>query len=62
MDDKELVLALARSLQRWYSEGRGQQRKWGSIAHDDQQLWKQLARRSVKKLDQLRNDVSEAKG
>jgi hypothetical protein len=62
MTEREKLVTLAKALQWAHSKATlGEPRKWGRLSPDEQRLWLQLARRAMKKLEDL-NAASDGDG
>src|SRR5438309_2244739 len=63
MTDREKAVATAKALQWMHSKlTAGEPRKWGKLPEDERRLWLQLARRAMKKLEEMNGtpDIQEA--
>jgi hypothetical protein len=54
MTEREKIVAMAKALQWTHSKvTAGEPRKWGKLPQEEQRLWLQLARRAMKKLEEM---------
>jgi len=62
MDDQEFVAAVARSLYWGYvKDTTGVPGKWSDVDQESRKIWRALARRAIRRIDELRTTESEAK-
>ncbi|WP_428670705.1 hypothetical protein [Reyranella sp.] len=55
MDDQEFVAAVARNLYWGYlKDTTGTPGKWSDLDQEDRKLWRAMARRAIRRIDELR--------
>ena len=55
MDDQEFFAAIARSLYWGYlKDTTGTPGKWSDLAEEERKVWRSMARRAVRRIDELR--------
>lgn len=57
MNDQEYVAAIARSLYWGYvKDTTGVPGKWGDLPEDDRKIWRRMAKRALRKIEELGGD------